>query len=294
MIFSARGALVVQALMRTGPRDWVPAAVWPALLGGVLSLRADMHMVVVPVGQHRVVACPFEGPGGGGVVPFVQPAPEFIQFQLSRAQAQWLSPILIPYAWDWFFDTWDGAEPELVVGEGVILEAQLGEVTLEFSGSPRAAAAPLDLAPGLHLLGSQTHGLGTFQSVTGQAPREGARLFKFNPGPGADAFQLAPPHYTLYLFSAGAWSPSTPSLDTAEAVWIYQPACFRTARLSSGGIRLEFRSALGETNYLDYTETLPDGPWLTWTNLIGDGAVQAFELPLGTGSAAHRFYRLRL
>jgi len=73
-----------------------------------------------------------------------------------------------------------------------------------------------------NLIGLQTNNTaGTFQNVTGLAPQEGDQVLRHVAGQPANP--ILPPNYTVYTYSGGAWSPSTPILNPGEAAWFYVP-----------------------------------------------------------------------
>jgi hypothetical protein len=72
-----------------------------------------------------------------------------------------------------------------------------------------------DLLPGqIYGYSSQTPSLGTYESITGRLPAQGCMMLKWNTNSQA---------YDQYNFTGGTWSPSRPTVNIGESVFVQAP-----------------------------------------------------------------------
>ena len=97
-------------------------------------------------------------------------------------------------------------------GQGVFIKPS-APVTLTFTGTPHVPVLPATLPYGSkcwNLLSRQTNDIGTYENVTGLAPAEGTRLFRWN---------VTTQTFTTNNYSAGVWSSGAPNLGVGEAAF---------------------------------------------------------------------------
>jgi hypothetical protein len=86
---------------------------------------------------------------------------------------------------------------------------------IHWTTTPPYTVNLLDLLPArTYGYSSQTPSIGTYESITGRLPTEGSGMLKFNP---------ATQSYQQYSFSLGQWSPSQPTVNIGESVFIQAP-----------------------------------------------------------------------
>jgi autotransporter-associated beta strand protein len=108
------------------------------------------------------------------------------------------------------------APPALVPGAGAFYKNnQAAPESVTFTGTPHVPVLPATLPCGCgaqNLLSRQTNDVGTFENIMGALPVGGAQLLRWNGSA-----------YNTFTFDGYAWSPSTPSVNIGEAVFINQP-----------------------------------------------------------------------
>jgi uncharacterized repeat protein (TIGR03803 family) len=107
------------------------------------------------------------------------------------------------------------AAPILAPGVGVFYDNQSGAPEIvTFTGTPRCPAPPATLCPcgEFTLVSYELDCFGTYENITGISPPKGAEVMRWN---GSD--------FTTYLFTVGAWTPSTPVLNVGEAAFFMVP-----------------------------------------------------------------------
>src|SRR5579859_3475205 len=183
----------------------------------------------------------------GAPYPLDLPAEQYALVPMCRFQGPDLSPIganPLPFEWFKFNGTnylsvvcLGNCTPDSTVspGEGAVLLASADAGVFLFQ-QYKPSKLPLILQPGLNLVCSQSDIDATFEDIVGTPPDNGVMLFKFNPGLGRNPFNLAPPDYSIYTFSNGAWSPTIPVVGITEAVFVLQPPRLFNVRATSNGI----------------------------------------------------------
>ena len=88
--------------------------------------------------------------------------------------------------------------------------------SVTFTGTPHVPVLPATLPCGcdhLNLLSRQTNGPGTYDNIVGLSPQEGSQEQIWN-GTG----------FTIYTYTSGAWSPTTPPiLNVGQAAFFFVP-----------------------------------------------------------------------
>ena len=112
---------------------------------------------------------------------------------------------------------WSPAGGTLAPGEGAMIGGIFDSgthLTITFTGTPHVPVLPALLPCGYGnatILSRQTNDVGTFETITGLTPAEGAQMALWDP---------LSQSFTGYAFSSGAWSPSVPSVGVGQAALI--------------------------------------------------------------------------
>ena len=180
--------------------------------------------------------------------------------------------------------------PELVFspGEGGVLTVSGGSDTFLFQQSA-ATVLPLALAPGFNLVCCQTDTTAGFEDIVGRAPKNGEMVYQFNAGPGRNPFNLAAPDYTVYPFTNGTWSPSTPVAAITEAVFVYEPPELTVARAGDRLVVLDWLTNVPNC-VLESTTNPVSGVWTT--NLSAPVVVNGHNRVTNSASGTQLFFRL--
>ncbi len=161
-------------------------------------------------------------------------------------------------------------------GQPIDLSGPTNFSSFFFQGTPNVPVLPAVLPCGFghyNLLGRQTNDVGTYENVTGYTPLEGAQVIRFNSG----STNL---NFTTYIYSSGAWTPSTPILALGEAAFFLVPPNYSfSATTHTMTITWSCGAVLQQADQ-------PNGPW---TNVSG-GAVSPCSVP---ADAQTRFFRLK-
>jgi hypothetical protein len=111
---------------------------------------------------------------------------------------------------------WSPGTNTLKPGElAAINNPQPSPFIIHWTTTPPYIVNLLDLLPGkFYGYSSQTPSIGTYESITGRLPANGCGMLKWNTSAQA---------YDSYTFSAGAWTPSRPTVNIGESVFIQPP-----------------------------------------------------------------------
>ena len=124
-------------------------------------------------------------------------------------------------------DGWDNPSLILAPGKGAVLLNPGAAFLATFTGTPHVPVLPINLCFPVDLVSRQTNDVGTYENIVGSPPDGtncGPKLYRFNPGPGRNPANFAPPDYTVYTFQNGAWNPQAPTVAVGESVWIQRVA----------------------------------------------------------------------
>ena len=86
------------------------------------------------------------------------------------------------------------------------------------TGNAFTPVLPLSIGTNVVLVARQTNALGSVTNILGFPPVNGTVVYRFNPGAGRDPNIFAPPHYTVYVFKAGAWG-GTEQRSVSDSRW---------------------------------------------------------------------------
>jgi hypothetical protein len=107
------------------------------------------------------------------------------------------------------FGAWVPANITLSPGEGMFFQSPTN-FNLTFTGRLHTPVLPINIPTNsAYLLSLQTPDFGTYDTIVGTNPINGAKLYRWN-GVG----------YVVYRFAFGSWTPSTPTLNVGESAWI--------------------------------------------------------------------------
>ena len=177
---------------------------------------ADSYTITVPIG-YSLIANHLDAPGGNSLDNVLPNAEDGTQLYKYNGG-------FTAYTYDALAGAWDGGT--LSPGEGAFIHLPQGSSTtsITFTGTPHVPVLPLPPFSGctLYLVSRQTTSAPTtFEDVTGFSPTEGTSLSRYIPGaPGGPSAPFTPAYYTVYSFSGGVWTPSTPTLNLGESAFI--------------------------------------------------------------------------
>jgi hypothetical protein len=129
------------------------------------------------------------------------------------------------YTW-YYFDTvtpCDVSSVTLEPGDAALLDLSY-PFQVVFNGTSNIPALPLAFPCGCghyYYLSRQTNDVGNFENITGLLPQEGSQFQRWNGS-----------NFSVFTYSAGAWTPSVPSADVGEAVRILVSPCFSNTCLT--------------------------------------------------------------
>jgi hypothetical protein len=179
---------------------------------GILSWTATSfgapYTITLPPGSS-LIANHLDN-GGNSLNTVLSGVPDGTQLQ------KWNCSSFVTYTYDEGLGTWSPPGGTLRPGEGAVLINASGSSFLHtFNGTAHVPSCPLPsaCACGREFLASrQTAAIGSYETITG-----------FNPMDGAVLKRLAGGSLVTYSFSDGAWFPSVPSVNIGEAVWVTIP-----------------------------------------------------------------------
>ena len=216
----------------------------------------------------------------GEVLPSVPPGSVFYQWNASN-QTYTAS------TFDPDFGGWDNPSLNLRPGEGgFVKNSTSSPFTVTFVGEVQTPHLPLSLPPGqLALVARQIPAPATYEQITGLAPADGTKLYRYDPALQVQPFSLT--NWQAYTFSQGQWTPGTPSVGIGEPVFIQVPTNSEPIRpsLSIQGQGSNVVVSLSGSGILQSADqlgsSLADTPWTRFSNL------NPWVEPLGAGT---RFY----
>ena len=107
--------------------------------------------------------------------------------------------------------SWQPGQITLNPGEGAFLESP-SSYQLTFTGFRRNPVLPVNMPAGLcYLLSRQTPDPGTYDTIVGLTPRDGAVVHRWN---------AVAARYDTYSFVNATWQPTTPITAVGESEWI--------------------------------------------------------------------------
>src|SRR5258708_6068711 len=173
------------------------------------------------------------------------------------------------YIYDGLVGAWTTYPPPISRGGGIGFRApSSSSVSPCFYSPTQTLMLPLSL-PGssLSLVSCQSNVVSTFEGMVGRAPMEGTRLFKYNltGNPSnwdRSHYPAAPaaPDYNIFVFTNGSWSPSVPTADIGEAVFVYQPGVFvyqpraLNPQVSGHKFSFEMDTVYGTANWIENSD----------------------------------------
>ena len=169
-------------------RDRLPRLLWNLGLGGLNQVA-----VSIDTGDNRIRSL-FAGlPRDSAVFLF-----EGESFFSTTKKGSWTNPHI--------------ANKVLGIGSGVTVLVPKA-ATIRWTGEVRTNLVPLTLNSGIHLLGSQLPGGGSYETVVGRAPFDGVKLYLWDGPEWGEPFE----------FNLGRWSPEEPVFEEGVAVYIEIP-----------------------------------------------------------------------
>jgi len=207
------------------------------------------------------------------------------------AVLKYVAPHLFESDMDELDQTWSPIPGmTLAPGEGAIFYNRPDEPSsLIITGTIHTSIVAQLVTSVARLYGTQTNDIGTYSKIVGAPPQEGTVLMKFNKW--GNPFVLGPPNYLVFTFDNGAWSPSEPLANLGESVWIFQRPTISNVIASSTNFTFSFTSAEGQTNYVEYTDSVTPPGWQALTNFVGNGTVA--QISTSVTNSSQRFFRVR-
>jgi hypothetical protein len=248
---------------------------------------ADTNCIFIPAGEYRLVA------GYADVntnslpqnATLLKPNPVFGTF---------------PPQVDTYTKTAAGWTPSLATspapGFGWIVRVPASATTICFPETLPGPVLPLNLPPGFSLVCCQSYQVATFEDIVGRSPSPGTQVYKHVPGaPGPNPAVPGDTNHLVFTFANGAWTPTVPTAEIGEALWVLQPPAALHPQIVSGGFQFETQTVPNATLDVEYADGL-DGssPWHLLTHLVGSGTMTNVVDDLATNSVTQRFYRLNL
>jgi hypothetical protein len=111
---------------------------------------------------------------------------------------------------------WSPIEPIVNVGEGVVVQSSV-PASLIFTGTRINPVLPVQLQPGLNLLGAQVPISASYSDIVGP-PQPGTLVYQYRPGGNPQFF--TEDNYRINYFLHGAWHDQPPRLKVGEAAWV--------------------------------------------------------------------------
>jgi hypothetical protein len=111
---------------------------------------------------------------------------------------------------------WSPVEPIVNVGEGVVVQSFV-PASLIFTGTRINPVLPVQLQPGLNLLGAQVPISASYVDIVGP-PQPGSVVYQYRPGGDPQIF--SEDNYRINYFINGFWHDQPPRLKVGEAAWV--------------------------------------------------------------------------
>ena len=167
-----------------------------------------VYTITVPPGSSLIANHLDEG--GNTLDEVFPPVPDGTQL------LKWNCSTFQTYTYDEAIGSWIPGGGTLKPGEGaMIINSSGSSFNVTFIGTAHVPVCPIHLPCGCdheNLVSRQTASPGSYETITGVYPMEGATLKR-----GVGLGQV------VYTFSSGSWTPSVPSVRVGEAVWVYVP-----------------------------------------------------------------------
>lgn len=188
--------------------------VWAAslLLASVLAVPAQncSHSLNVPSGYSMIANhCDNGGNTVGVLMPSVPVGSRLVKFNKMTQKLENAAT---------FTSTgWVPATATLHPGEGAFFCNPGAPFTLNFNGTAHTPVLPVTIPPATWcILSAQQPVQGNYGNIVGAPPADDTTVFRYDPVTGS---------YISYLYdgAAGAWTPSDPTANVGESVWVCTP-----------------------------------------------------------------------
>ncbi len=185
--------------------------------------------------------------------------------------------------------------PACPPGFGWIVRVE-ASASICFPNALPSPVLPLNLPPGFSLVCCQSYKIATFEDIVGRPPAPRTKVYKHVAGaPGPNPAVPGDTNHLVFTFENGAWTPTVPTAEIGEAVWILQPPAAFNPQIISSRFQFETQTVPNATLDVEYVDD-PDAssPWQVLTHLVGSGNMINVVDDIATNRVTQRFDRLNL